>query len=87
MSVPLAEALKLVKLEPGRTSCRVNGWEVEVQVRPVAPESASALNESDIMLDAWVEFPSPKSAGTVFARLTTPPRPDVPEIPAEDRGE
>jgi hypothetical protein len=87
MSVPLEEALRLVKLEPGRTSCRVNGWEVEVRVRPVVPAPESALNESDVMLDAWAEFPDPAPAGTVLARLVPPPPPDIPEIPAVDRPE
>jgi len=50
MSVPLEEALKLVKLEPGRTSCRVNGWEVEVRVRRAEPEPESLPVDVEIVM-------------------------------------
>ncbi len=88
MSVPLGELLKLAKLEPGTTTHRVNGWDVEVCVRPVAAEPESLLNESDIMLDAWVELPAPEPTGhIVITKLGTAPLPDIPDIPDDDWSE
>lgn len=65
MGVTLEEALSQVPLEAGRTyRCKVNGFRVEVRVqREMPPELAPApLVESDVMLDAWIEFPPPKGA-------------------------
>ncbi len=84
MSVPLGELLKLAKLEPGTTTHRVDGWDVEVCVRPVAAEPESLLNETDIMLDAWVELPDPPGGTAAVSRLGEPDWPDVPEIQPED---
>lgn len=85
MSTSLAEALKQVELEPGRTyCCQVNGHWVEVRVLPEVESAASRIPESDIMLDAWVELPPPKPIAKLQARLGKLPLPDVPEIPRDD---
>jgi hypothetical protein len=34
-----------------------------------------------VMLDPWVELPTPKPIGTVISQLAPPPSPDIPEIP------
>lgn len=88
----LVEALKLVKLGPGRTSCRVNGWEVEVRVQPapaVEPvkkedESETSLYEENMMLEPWVELPGPEPTFSGFAKPGPLPQPDLPEIPSEE---
>jgi hypothetical protein len=86
MSMTLVEALGQVDLEEGRVyRCHVKGHWVELrvltpdEVRPVA-----RFDESDVMLDAWVELPRPRSKFTVRARRGTLPLPDVPEIPADE---
>ena len=40
------------------------------------------LDESDVMLDPWVELPAPSSDIVVFAKPGALPAPDLPEIPA-----
>ena len=86
MSITLTEALRQVDLEPGRTyRCRVNGRTIEVRVVEEIPSALmpAPLDESDIMLDAWVELPSPPPVRTVQARLVPTLLPDIPEIPTE----
>jgi hypothetical protein len=87
MSIPLAEALRDVKLEPGQTySCQVNGHWVELRVLPSLPATdGSSIPESDIMLDAWVELPEPRGGTLTTSRLGEPDWPDAPVIvPDED---
>ena len=86
MSMTLVEALGQVDLQEGQVyQCYVKGRWVELrmlkpnEVRPVA-----TFDPSDVMLDAWVELPSPTSKLTVRARRGTLPLPDVPEIPADE---
>jgi hypothetical protein len=86
MGLTLTEALAQVDLEAGRTyRCQVNGRWVEVRVL----ESAKVLpscryDESDVMLDPWVEFPLPAATMVVRAKLGVMPLPDAPEIPADE---
>ncbi|MBM4071387.1 MAG: hypothetical protein FJ271_20980 [Planctomycetes bacterium] len=55
MSLPLADALRLVDLEPGHIYReRVNGFTVEVRV--LADSPATELSEH-IMLQPWVDLP------------------------------
>ena len=48
-----------------------------------APELA-LIDESDTMLDPWVEFPRPTSGIFLRARPGTLPLPDVPETPPDE---
>lgn len=75
MSTALADALQNVDLEVGRTyRCEVQGYLVELRVfdRAAKPE-APPVPESDIMLDAWTELPSPTGGVRVQARPGTLP--------------
>ena len=84
MSISLAEALQQVHLEAGKTyRCKTPDLliEVRVQKRPTEP---SALPESDIMLDAWVEFPTPPGGRVVNTYKGELDLPDRPDIPAEE---
>jgi hypothetical protein len=90
MSIPLVEALEQVDLEVGRTyRYHVKGRVVELRVLEAgSPAMAPArIDESDIMLEPWVELPTPRPVGTVQARLAPPPPPDIPDIPVEDESE
>jgi hypothetical protein len=89
MSLSLVKALGQVHLEAGRVyRCQVKGQWVEVRVlgstqaRPV-----SVYEESDVMLDPWVEFPQPTPMFSVTGELGPTPLPDVPEIPDDGDGE
>ena len=85
MTVPLAEALQQVELEPGRTyRCQVRGHWVELRVLgPNAEPEAPAIPEADIMLDPWIELPPPKGGMRVRTRLGKLPPPDPPRIAYE----
>jgi hypothetical protein len=84
MSIPLAEALRQVELEAGRTyRCRVHELLVEVRVLDREPE-APGLPESDVMLDAWVELPQPPGGKVLVSRPGVPDLPDVPDIPRDE---
>jgi hypothetical protein len=99
MNHSLADALQQLHLEPGTYRCELPEHEVVVQVWPrKTPDAARSteerselqsaepvtIDESCIMLDPWVELPTPKPIGRVVGRLAPPPPPDIPEIPAED---
>jgi hypothetical protein len=76
MSLSLADALRLVDLQPGQTYReKVNGWTVEVRVLDDVPTPELA---EQVMLQPWVEFPF-NSAGTVTTQLGPPqlPKPFV----------
>jgi hypothetical protein len=80
MSLSLAEALRLVDLQPGRTYReKVNGWTVEVRVLEDTPTPELA---EQVMLQPWVEFPF-NPAGTVVAQPGPVPLPDPPVIPPD----
>jgi len=81
MSLSIAEALEQVELEPGRTyCCQVKGHWVELRVFQAGMDPSSTIDESDIMLDSWVELPRPRSGIYVRAERGTLPLPDVIEI-------
>jgi hypothetical protein len=99
MNHALADALQQLNLEPGTYHCELPEQEIVVQVRPRKAADATrgsegrpelkttepvTIDESCIMLEPWVELPTPKPIGRVVARLAPPPPPDIPEIPAED---
>lgn len=86
MSVPLEQALQSVDLEAGKTYlCHVKGRTVQVRVWDTPAELLpDPLNESDIMLEPWVEFPLPEPTNISTSYLAEPPLPDVPYIPRDD---
>jgi hypothetical protein len=86
MSLSIAEALEQVELEPGQIySCQVKGHWVELRVLESGQDPRSSLiDESDIMLDPWVELPRPTSGIFVRAKRGTLPFPDVLEIPPDE---
>ncbi len=86
MSISLAEALGHVDLQAGQVyHCRVNGHRVELRVLDEAREAvSSSLDESDIMLDPWVELPRPPVVATVVGHFAPPPPVHVPEIPEDE---
>jgi len=73
MSLSLAEALRLVDLQPGQTYReKVNDWTVEVRVLEDAPTPELA---AQVMLQPWVEFPPLNPVATVTAELGAPQLP------------
>ncbi len=86
MSLTLAEALGQVDLEAGRVyRCQVKGHWVELRVLHSADILPSTrYDESDVMLDPWVEFPHPTSGIVIRAKQGTLPLPSVPEIPRDE---
>jgi hypothetical protein len=83
MSLSLVEALGQVDLEAGRIyRCTVKGKRVELRVLEAGQVLPSArYDESDVMLDPWVELPQPTPLFSVTAEFGPTPLPDVPEIP------
>jgi hypothetical protein len=89
MSLSIVEALGQVDLEAGRVyRCNVNGQRVELRVLgPSEVLPVSVYDESDVMLDPWVEFPQPAALFSVIGEFGPTPLPDPPEIPIdEDEG-
>lgn len=99
MSISLADALQQLNLEPGTYRCELPEHEIVVQVRArKAPDGSRTaegqsrpwiadpvtIDESCIMLDPWIELPTPKPIGRVVGRLAPPPPPDIPQIPDEN---
>ena len=88
MGVSLIEALAQVELEAGRVyRCSVKGQWVELRLVGTA-EGRPALvdDESQDMLDPWVELPQPAPLFSVIGKLGTMPLPAVPEIPDDGHG-
>jgi hypothetical protein len=84
MSLSIAEALEQVELEPGRVySCQVRGHWVELRVLKPGEDPKSLIDESDIMLDPWVELPPPKPTFCVVGKFRPLPPPDIPEMPTD----
>lgn len=85
MSLSLVEALGQVDLEPGRVyRCHVKGRWVELRVLEAGRVSPSTrYDESDVMLDPWVEFPQPTAKFSVRGEFGPAPLPDVPELPGD----
>jgi hypothetical protein len=89
MGIPLVEALEQVDLEVGRTyRCHVKGRVVELRVLEAGPASMAPapIDESDIMLDPWVDLPRPAGGVCLHVKPGKLPRPDVPDIPRDDEG-
>jgi hypothetical protein len=86
MSLSLVEALGQVDLEAGRVyRCQVKGQWVELRVLgPAEVLPVSVFDESDIMLDPWVEFPQPAPVLSVIGELGPTPLPDAPVIPDDE---
>jgi hypothetical protein len=86
MSLSLVEALGQVELKPGRTyHCQVKGHWVTLRVAEGGqPVPSAGFDESDVMLDPWVEFPQPVPAFTVRSEFGPAPLPDVPVIPRDE---
>jgi hypothetical protein len=89
MSLSLVEALGQVDLQAGRVyRCQVKGHWVEPRVwEPAEIRPMSVYDESDVMLDPWVEFPQPTPMLSVTGEFGPTPLPDVPEIPDDGDGE
>lgn len=84
MNDMLSQAVAQLNLQPGQSQrFQVNGHEFEL--RCVDDEEDSRF-EDMVMLEPWVEFPRPKSIGTLIARPGTLPLPDPPIIPPDDEG-
>jgi hypothetical protein len=86
MSLSLAEALRHVDLDlrVGHSyRCEVQGKLVELRVVDQVPATASRIDESDVMLDPWVELPPPQADLRICVRVRPDARlpVDVPEIP------
>jgi hypothetical protein len=89
MSLSLAEALQQVDLdfEVGqRYRCEVQGKVVELRVLDQLLASSSGIEESDVMLDPWVELPPPQADRRIRVQLRPEARlpVDVPEIPQDE---
>jgi hypothetical protein len=85
MSLSLAEALRLVDLQPGRTYReRVNGWTVEVRVLEETPTPELA---EQVMLQPWAWFPDPPGGKVVRATPGPITLPDPPVIPSDEGDE
>lgn len=81
MSVLLDQALRSNGLQPGQTYRRkLDGLTVELRVfKEEERTGKSAIPESDIMSDAWVELPSPEPLAVVQG---VPGEPQLPDPPA-----
>ncbi len=89
MSLSLVEALSQTELGAGRTyRCEVKGQLVELRVLgSTAVRHMSAYDESDVMLDPWVELPQPAPMFSVVGEFGPIALPDVPEIPDDGDGD
>jgi hypothetical protein len=85
MSIPLADVLRQVELEPGRVyRCQVGDLRVEVRAKKPVPDLLPApLHESDVMLDPWTDLPAPETVALLQAQPGPPLLPDLPEIPVD----
>ena len=85
MSLSLVEALGQVDLEEGQLyRCQVKGHWVELRVLgPAEVRSAPDIDESEIMLDSWVELPQPSPIACVKGTYGPLPLPDPFEIPTD----
>ncbi len=86
MGVSLVEALGDVELKTGQVyRCQVKGRWIELRVlTPNELQPSGRYDESDVMLDPWVEFPLLASGITVAGEFGSLPTPDVPEIAADE---
>jgi hypothetical protein len=88
MSLSLVDALGQVHLEAGRVyRCRVKGNWVELRVLgPAQVPGMPVYDESDVMLDPWVELPRPTSGVRLQGKPGSLPLPDAPELRGDDDG-
>ena len=71
-----------------RTLDILKGQLVELRVLgPAAVRPVSAYDESDVMLDPWVELPQPTPMFSVVGEFGPIALPDVPEIPDDGDGD
>jgi hypothetical protein len=86
MGLSLAEALGQVDLEPGRVyHCQVKGHWITLRVLERGqPVPSAVYDESDVMLDPWVEFPPPGPGVRIRIKPGKLPMPDLPQIPADE---
>jgi len=89
MSLSLVEALQQVDLnfEVGQCyRCEVQGKVVEVRVLDELLAGSVGIDESEVMLDPWVELPPPQADRRIRVRLRPDARlpVDVPEIPQDE---
>ena len=89
MSLSLVEALAQTDLETGKIyRCEVKGQMVELRVLgPAAGQPVSVCDESDVMLEPWVDLPQPAPLFSVIGEFGPTPLPDVPEIPDDIDGD
>ena len=75
MSLSLVEALEQVDLEAGRVYvCEVKGHKVELRVlKSPDPRNLPVFDESDVMLDPWVELPQPTAKFSVVGEFGAHP--------------
>ena len=85
MTISLIDALEQVELEPGKTyRCQVKGRWVELRVLEASPAGlAKPFSQADVMLDPWVELPSPTVAVSRQAKIGKPLPFDIPDIPED----
>jgi hypothetical protein len=81
----LADALRQVDLKGGHVyQCQVGGFRVEVRVdEPGSKVLPTPFNASDVMLDAWLDLPTPKSEVVRRATPGPPVVPDIPDLPTD----
>jgi hypothetical protein len=87
MNISLGETLRQLNLQPGTYHFHLKAHDIEIRVverKTPEPITAAQYDEDDVMLEPWVELPTPEPLGTVMAYPAPPPPPDIPEIPDED---
>lgn len=86
MGVSLAEVLGQIELETGQVyRCQVKGRWIELRVlAPAGVQASGRYDESDVMLDPWVELPLPASSVTVVGEFGPMPPLDIPEISSNE---
>ena len=83
----LSDALQQVNLEVGQIyHCQLGRLRIEVRVEEISPVGLPApLQDSDIMLDPWIDLPSPRATAFVQASAAPPVLPDVRDITFNER--
>jgi hypothetical protein len=85
MTASLAETLRDFEFQPGRIyRCEVRGHNVELRVlepKENGEDSESAIPESDVMLEPWLELPESACRSRGISRLGPALLPDRPFIP------
>lgn len=85
MGISLVDALRQVDLQAGHVyQCQVGRFRVEVRVdESVIPVLPTPFNASDVMLDAWIDRPMPKTEVVRRAVPGPPLVPDIPDLPID----